>query len=316
MQDPGIPLKGVDRSFVASRWPALVDAAWFPAIADGLASNLGTGASDASTTAAAAATSGAVRVLVPGIPEHIPSGLWCYRIDSGRSLLGGAINDVGRLVAWLRTILRVPDDDAALDAILAAEPDPRLPSVVPFLTGERSTGWAASARAVVADISAGTNPEAIFRGSAEGIAVSYARVVDELVKVAGQSNRVVASGRITQSLPHLLQLIADAIGTPVEHVALKRATLRGSALLALETLAPDVPRADPPVAGTYQTGATSGRALRRSPRAFHHSVQRLPDEQLRLIARVATSTVGREVAVRLRSRGTPEAPLCESTLLG
>ena len=252
VQDPGIPIEGVDGAQVASRWPALADAAWFPVIADGLASNLGTGAADASTIAAAAATSGAVRVLVPGIPEQIPSGLWCYRIDARRSLLGGAINDVGRLVAWLRAILRLPDDEGALDAVLAAEPDRRSPAVVPFLTGERSTGWAASARAVIADLSEAASPEAIFRGGAEGIAVSYARVVEELTSVAGQATRIVASGRITQSLPHLLQLVADAVGTPVEHVALKRATLRGTALLALETLAPDTGRADSPMAGTYR----------------------------------------------------------------
>lgn len=255
VQDPGIPLEGVDRARVAKRWPALADAAWFPVIADGLASNVGTGAADASTAAVAAATSGAVRVLVPGIPETVPSGLWCYRVDAGRSLLGGAINDVGRLVAWLRSVLRVPDDDAALDAVLAADPEARGPAAVPFLTGERSTGWAASARAVVAGLSAGTSPEAIFRAGAEGVALSYARVAEELTRVAPSVTRVAASGRVTQSLPHLLQLVADATGTPVEHVDLKRATLHGTALLALETLAPDVARADPPVVGVYRPRA-------------------------------------------------------------
>ena len=252
VQDPGVPIEGVDSARVAKEWPGLADASWFPVITDGVASNLGTGAADASTVAVAAATSGAVRVLVPDIPAQIPSGLWCYRIDAGRSLLGGAINDVGRLVAWLQTTLRVPDDDAALDAVLAAEPDRRSPAVVPFLTGERSTGWAASARAVIAGLSGGTSPEAIFRAGAEGIAVSYARVVDELTSVAGQPTRIVASGRITQSLPHLLQLVADTIGTEVEHVALKRATLRGTALLALDALAPDVPRAEPPTVTTFR----------------------------------------------------------------
>jgi gluconokinase len=252
VQDPGVRLGGVDEARVARRWPGLAGAAWFPAIADGLSSNLGTGAGDASTVALAAATSGAVRVLVPGTPERVPPGLWCYRVDARRSLLGGAVNDVGRLVAWLRATLRLPDDDAALDAVLAADPDPRTPAVVPFLSGERSTGWAASARAVVADLSAGTSPEAVFRGSAEGVAVTYARVVEQLVEVAGAPGRVVASGRVAQGLPHLLQLVADAIGVPVEHVGLKRATLRGTALSALETLAPGTPRAEPPLAGTYR----------------------------------------------------------------
>ena len=251
VQDPGIPIEGVARAQVARRWPALASAAWFPTIADGLSSNLGTGAADASTAAAAAATSGAIRVLVDGIPESIPSGLWCYRIDTGRSLLGGAINDVGRLVAWLRSTLRLADDDTSLDAVLAGEPDRASPAVVPFLSGERSTGWAATARAVIAGLSAGTTAEAIFRASAEGVAISYARVVDQLMIVTGASPQIVASGRIAQSLPHLLQLVADAADTPVAHVAMKRATLRGTALLALETLAPDAERAAAPIEGTY-----------------------------------------------------------------
>ena len=254
VQDPGVPLPGVDAARVAERWPSLAAASWFPVIADGLASNLGTGAGDASSMGASAATSGAVRVLVRGVPDRVPPGLWCYRVDAHRSLLGGAVNDVGRLVAWLEETLRLPDDDA-LDAVLAAEPDPRVPTVVPFLSGERSTGWAASARAVLADVSAGTTPEALFRGSAEGVATSYARVVEQLVEVAGTPERVVASGRITQALPHLLQVVADAIGSPVQRVDLKRATLRGTALLALETLSPDVVRAAVPLAATYEPQA-------------------------------------------------------------
>ncbi|MEJ5945665.1 gluconokinase [Pseudokineococcus basanitobsidens] len=265
VQDPGVPIEGVDAAAVARRWPALAGARWFPAVADGLASNLGTGAGDASAVALAAATSGAVRVLVQGVPDRVPPGLWCYRVDARRSLLGGAVNDVGRLVAWAQATLRLPDDDAALDAVLAAEPDPRVPVVVPFLSGERSTGWAAGARAVVADLSAGTGPEALFRGSAEGVATTYARVVEALAGVAGRPGRLVASGRITQSLPSLLQVVADSIGTPVEHVALKRATLRGTALLALEVLAPDVPRASPPLAGVYEP---------RPGRAAHYAAVR------------------------------------------
>src|SRR3954451_23958859 len=95
VRDPDDPLADVDAD-VASRWPVLAGARWFAPIADGFASNLGTGAVDGTTAAVAAATSGAIRVLVQDIPERIPPGLWCYRVDSRRSLLGGALNDVGR----------------------------------------------------------------------------------------------------------------------------------------------------------------------------------------------------------------------------
>ena len=45
VRDPSAPLTDVSAS-VASRWPALAGAAWFPVVADGLSSNVGVGAVD------------------------------------------------------------------------------------------------------------------------------------------------------------------------------------------------------------------------------------------------------------------------------
>jgi gluconokinase len=74
-----------------------------PGGSDRFLKHVGAGARDESTVAASVATSGAMRVLVDGIPEEIPSSLWCYRIDRSRSLLGRAVNDVGRVVNWLES---------------------------------------------------------------------------------------------------------------------------------------------------------------------------------------------------------------------
>ncbi|WP_127130269.1 gluconokinase [Georgenia sp. SYP-B2076] len=249
IRDPDRPLSASDAA--GRRWPALAGAAWFPVITDGFASNVGAGAADASTIAAAAATSGAMRVLAPGIPDEIPAGLWCYRVDSSRSLLGGALNDVGRVLAWLETTVKVPED-ADLGAVLAAAPEPSTPAVLPFLTGERSTGWAANARAVMADVSVATTPAMMVRGAMEGVALAYARVADQLASAAGRPQRIVASGRVTQDVPTWLQVLADAIGAPVDHVTMKRTTLHGTALVALEVLAPDVPRAAVEIGGSYE----------------------------------------------------------------
>ena len=107
VRDSDQPITEVDDA-VRGRWPALAGAAWFPVVSDGFSSNMGAGAVDESAVAASVATSGAMRVLVHGIPEEIPSGLWCYRVDGSRSLLGGAVNDVGRVVSWLRVHGAVP----------------------------------------------------------------------------------------------------------------------------------------------------------------------------------------------------------------
>jgi gluconokinase len=245
VRNPDDPIVEVDAG-VAARWPALADARWFAPIADGFASNLGTGATDPATAALAAATSGAVRVLVDHIPGQLPSGLWCYRVDARRALLGGAVNDVGRAVSWVQSTLQLPED--GLDQLAAAPPDPGTPLVLPYLTGERATGWAANARAVVTGVSSSTTGAALARGVLEGVALSYARVVDQLRAAAGDLRQIRASGRVVADLPGLLQVLADVLDAPVVPVTVRRATLRGTALHALEVLAPDVVR-EPPTTG-------------------------------------------------------------------
>ncbi|WP_245887963.1 gluconokinase [Geodermatophilus tzadiensis] len=240
VRDPDDPLTAVDAD-VARRWPALAGARWFAPIADGFASNLGTGAADGTTAAVAAATSGAIRVLVPDIPERIPPGLWCYRVDARRSLLGGALNDVGRVVSWLQDTVAL--GDAELDRLMTADPDPATPMVLPYLSGKRSTGWAADARAVIAGVSPATSGELLFRGAMEGVALAFARIADQLQTTAASPQRIVASGRVTQELPSWLQILADVLDAPVDPVTVKRTTLRGTAVHALEVLAPDVTRA-------------------------------------------------------------------------
>ena len=238
---PTEPLPAAD-----TRWPALEGAVWFPVVADGFAANVGSGAQVGSYVASFA-TSGAVRAQVPAAVPELPSGLWAYRVDEPTALLGGALNDVGRAVAWLESTLRL--EDVGLPAVLSAEPAPGTPLVLPFFTGERSTGWAAAARAVVSGVSAATTPAALARGTLEGVMLAYGRVVAELARVS-PPEQIVASGRMSQALPPLLQLLADITGTPVTGVTIKRSTLHGTALLALDTVAPGVERAAPTTAPT------------------------------------------------------------------
>src|SRR6185437_12382083 len=144
-----------------ARWPALARAAWFPVITDGLASNIGSGATDATVLTASTATSGALRVLIDGPADPLPFGLWNYRVDARRTLLGGAINDVGRALSWAQSTLRLSPE---LAAALTAPPNESTPLVLPYLTGERAPGWIGGARAVLDGVSAATDPDALFRG--------------------------------------------------------------------------------------------------------------------------------------------------------
>jgi len=231
------------------RWPALARAAWFPVITDGFASNIGSGASDATVLTASTATSGALRVLLDGPADPLPFGLWNYRVDARRTLLGGAINDVGRALDWAQNTLRL---SPALADVLTAPPSQATPLVLPYLTGERAPGWAGGARAVLGGVSAATDADTLYRGIVEGVAMTYARVADELHPAAPQVVEVAASGRVSNDQPEWLQILADVLARPVTHVTRRRTTQRGTALLALDVLAPDTPRAPRATGTTYE----------------------------------------------------------------
>lgn len=226
---------------IAQRWPALAQARWFAAVADGLAANVGLGAADSRTIGGTAATSGALRVLVRDLPDELPDGLWCYRVSHDRALVGGALNDVGRAIDWVLGTVG-PD---ALDPALAGEPDPATPLVLPFFTGERSTGWASNARAVLTGVDASSGPQDIYRGVVEGIAISYSRILAQLRELAPEVAALHVGGSVTAEHPDALQILADVLGMPLTPVTIKRSTLLGGALLALETVAPAVERIPP-----------------------------------------------------------------------
>ena len=244
--DQPVPVAEKQAARIAKRWPTLAGARWFAPITDGLAANVGLGAHDETAIGASCATSGALRVVVTEMPEELPPGLWCYRVSHDRSLIGGALNDVGRALNWADVTLatdQVEPEDLA--RALAEEPHPTTPLVLPFFTGERSTGWASDAHAVFTDVTAASAPVEVYRGVMEGIALSYARIGAQLRQVAPQPEKLFAGGSVAADHPELMQIMADAMRTPVTPVTIKRSTLHGTALLALETLAPQVRRAKP-----------------------------------------------------------------------
>lgn len=226
-------------------WPALDSIPWFHGIPDGWPSNVGPGATDESTIAVAAATSGAMRVLLPAAPAHLPDGLWCYRVAKNQVILGGALNDVGRAISWLeRTVAPLPHDD--IENALAGAPSTYAPEVLPFFSGERATGWASGATASLIGVTDDTTPLDLWRGIIEGIAISYGRIYEHLDDAGAQPERVIASGRVTTDHPAWLNILADTLRCNVVPLAMKRATLRGTALIALDIIAPGISRAEPP----------------------------------------------------------------------
>ena len=61
-----------------------------------------------------------------------------------------------------------------------------------------------------------------------------------------------ASGRVADDVPGLVPLVANALGMTVQRASISRATLHGTALIALGSLAPDIERAPVPMAASAE----------------------------------------------------------------
>ncbi|MDN5688489.1 MAG: gluconokinase [Brachybacterium sp.] len=234
---------------LAEEFPQITEAVWLPVIGDGLAANLGIGALGAGTWGISTATSGAIRQLLDTEISSLPSGLWAYRVDQRRTLVGSAMSDCGRVLDWARFQLGIPEDISETDTetLFSAPPSNGTPLVIPFFSGERGTKWRGSSRALFANVGASTTAEDMLRGAMEGVALSFLRIADQMREAGGEPERIVLSGGMTEAIPAWLHLLADALGAPIDHVAVSRSTMRGSAVMALEQASPGTAVAEAPV---------------------------------------------------------------------
>lgn len=219
----------------AGRWPALARATWLHAVGDGAAGSVGSDCLDAARIALNVGTSAALRLFVVE-PLAPPRGLWAYRLDRRRPLLGGATSEGGNVRAWLRDVLELPDDADLEDALAGRPPDSHGLTVLPFLAGERAPGWRGDRRAAFAGLSLATTAVDLFCAALEAVALRLAAVYDLLAPYAAPGHAIVASGGAVARSPAWTQLMADAFGHPVSWSLEDEATSRGAALLALETV--------------------------------------------------------------------------------
>jgi gluconokinase len=236
LASPGQTVKGL-RAEYALRWPLLDPAAWFPAIGDGAANNIGAGCVDSTRASLMIGTSGAMRVLFAGSPpQSLPRELFCYRADRERVVVGGALSDGGGLHAWMKDTLLLNYDDDELETSLALmEPDAHGLTVLPFWFGERATGWSAAARGAIIGLTASTKPIEILRAAMEAVSYRFALLARALDTIAPNAS-IVASGNALIASRAWTQMIADVVGRTIELSRAREASCHGAALLALETI--------------------------------------------------------------------------------
>jgi gluconokinase len=221
---------GLDRE----RLPRIADVPVWP---DAVCSNAGAGCIGRERAALMVGTSGALRVLYESERPQPKPGLFLYLADERRIVEGGALSDGGNLYEWLERTLA--DSAGSL-----AERDPRDHRLVflPFLGGERSTGWNPEARGTIHGLTFETTPLDLRQAAYEGVAFRFAAIADLLPEV----DEIVATGAGLLHDRDWIQIMADALARPIAVSGVPEASLRGAAVLALERLGQKV--AEAPIA--------------------------------------------------------------------
>ena len=247
---------GIDRD----RLPQIADVPVWP---DAACSNAGAGCTDRDHAALMVGTSGALRVLYESERPQPKPGLFLYLADARRVVEGGALSDGGNLYEWLERTLA----DAS-GSLAERDPSDHGLTFLPFLGGERSTGWNPDARGAVHGLTFETTPRDVRQAAYEGVAFRFAAIADLLPEV----REIVATGAGLLHDRDWIQIMADALARPIHVSDVPEASLRGAAVLALERRGHDA--ADAPIADTIEPRADRADAYR----AAREKQQRLYDE--------------------------------------
>src|SRR5262249_29177662 len=151
-----------------------------------------------------------------------------------------------------------------------AERDPRDHGLVflPFLGGERSTGWNPHARGAVHGLTFKTTPLALRQAAYEGVAFRFAAIAELLP----DASEVVATGGGLLRDRDWIQIMADALARPIQVSGVPEASLRGAAVLALGQRGHEV--AEAPIFEVVEPRPDRAEAYR----AAREEQQRLYDE--------------------------------------
>lgn len=202
---------------------------------DGCLANLGVAAMGGGIAAVTLGTSGAARVV--DRDRSGGGGLFCYALDEGEWVVGGAVNDMGNAVRLVAERL-FPSAAEPVAALLAAAetsvPGARGARYVPGVFGRRFPDYTAEACGGFED-EAGFTPADLGRAVLEGVVDGLGAVVDALRARAAGLTCVRAGGGLVRA-PLVRKILADRVGVPLEVGEDWDASALGAARLARRAL--------------------------------------------------------------------------------
>jgi gluconokinase len=210
--------------------------------ADAVNSSLGAGAVLPGQATCMIGTSGAFRIIAPRPMLDEQARTWCYAIDEGHWLVGGAINNGGLALTWLRDVFnqmlqsqkketRISFDDLVASAMEVSSGADGL-ICLPFFAGERSPYWNMNARGVFFGLTLNHDARHMARALMEGVAYRLRSIRDVLDELGVDVKEIRASGGFTHS-DLWLQIIASVLNYDISIPASGETSSLGAAFWAL-----------------------------------------------------------------------------------
>ena len=168
---------------------------------------------------------------VAGIVEGgILPGLFGY--ETGQAAVGDAF-------AWLLRLLGEDSFDALAADAMALPPGAGGVRCLDWMNGCRTPLMDGSVKGVFSGLTLATTPAHLYRALLEGSAFGVRWIVDTLRGGGVAVERFVATGGLPHHNPSLVQVYADALGTPIETHPSDQACAVGAAVLGMFAAGPE-----------------------------------------------------------------------------
>ncbi len=193
---------------------------------DGVLVNVGIGAVSKGQLSATIGTSGAIRMLTEKPQMDSKGRTWCYNLTDTMWVAGGAINNGGMILRWMRD--RILHYHGSQMEQLSVDPYDlmtmkarHVPAgsggllLMPYFTGERAPYWNSDLRGAFVGLSLNHSRSYMIRATMEGICYSLRFVLDALREFEDVKD-IRISGSFTKS-ELWVQIMSDIFG---EHITL------------------------------------------------------------------------------------------------
>ena len=211
---------------VAERLGLPVDTPVVIGATDGVLVNVGIGAVSKGQLSATIGTSGAIRMLTEKPQMDSKGRTWCYNLTDTMWVAGGAINNGGMILRWMRD--RILHYHGSQMEQLSVDPYDlmtmkarHVPAgsggllLMPYFTGERAPYWNSDLRGAFVGLSLNHSRSYMIRATMEGICYSLRFVLDALREFEDVKD-IRISGSFTKS-ELWVQIMSDIFG---EHITL------------------------------------------------------------------------------------------------